>query len=51
MVHSGMVGITELMTDDNFMVWMEEQAEEMLESLTTFEIYNMYCQGKDVELN
>jgi hypothetical protein len=38
-----MVGITELMTDDSFVDWMEEQAEELLENLSTFEVYSLYC--------
>ncbi len=42
MVHSGMVGITELMTDDAFLSWMEGQAEDLLESLSTFEVYSLY---------
>ncbi|MDN5278582.1 MAG: hypothetical protein PWR01_2547 [Clostridiales bacterium] len=42
MVHSGMVGITELMMDDSFLGWMENQEEDFLESLSTFEIYNLF---------
>jgi len=42
MVHPEMVGITELMTDDNFIGWMEKQCDNMLESLSTFEIYTLY---------
>jgi hypothetical protein len=42
MVHSGMVGITELMMDDSFLSWMECQQQDMLESLSTFEIYSLY---------
>ena len=51
MVHSGMVGITELMTDDNFMGWMEDQSEEMLERLSTYEVYTLYCQEQEKNLN
>lgn len=42
MVHPGMVGITELMMDENFMCWMEVQQDDLLESMTTFEIFNLY---------
>lgn len=42
MVHPGMVGITELMMDENFLCWMERQQDDLLESLTTFEIFNLY---------
>jgi hypothetical protein len=42
MVHPGMVGITELMMDENFLNWMEEQTEKLLESKTTFEIFKLY---------
>lgn len=42
MVHPGMVGITELMMDDNFLNWMDIQDEDLLESLSTFEIYSLY---------
>lgn len=42
MVHHGMVGITELMMDDAFLGWMENQSEDLLEKLSTFEIYNLY---------
>ena len=42
MVHPGMVGITELMMDENFLSWMEIQSEEMLESKSTFEIFKLY---------
>lgn len=37
-----MVGITELMMDENFLSWMEIQSEEMLESKSTFEIFKLY---------
>lgn len=37
-----MVGITELMMDENFLGWMEDQADELLESKTTFEIFKLY---------
>lgn len=43
MVHPGMVGITELMTDDRFVGWMEEQSDDLLDTLSTFEIYNRFC--------
>ncbi len=42
MVHPGMVGITELMMDESFLCWMEQQQDDLLESLTTFEIFNLY---------
>ena len=42
MVHPGMVGITELMTDDNFLKWMEAQKDKFLENLSTHEIYKLY---------
>jgi hypothetical protein len=42
MVHPGMVGITELMMDDSFLSWMEVQEEELLETLSTFEIFKLY---------
>ena len=42
MVHPGMVGITELMMDDKFLDWMEGQDEDMLENMSTFEIYSLY---------
>ncbi len=42
MVHPGMVGITELMMDENFLCWMEEQSDEMLENNSTFEIFKLY---------
>lgn len=37
-----MVGITELMMDENFLCWMEQQQDDLLENLTTFEIFNLY---------
>ncbi|MBF0502054.1 MAG: hypothetical protein HQM09_18080 [Candidatus Riflebacteria bacterium] len=43
MVHPGMVGITELMTDDRFMGWMEGQSDDVIESLSTYEIYSRFC--------
>ncbi len=42
MVHPGMVGITELMMDEDFLCWMEAQSDNLLESLSTFEIFNLY---------
>ncbi|HNS10149.1 MAG TPA: hypothetical protein PKN29_10645 [Candidatus Ozemobacteraceae bacterium] len=42
MVHPGMVGITELMMDENFLCWMEEQSDDLLENHTTYEIFNLY---------
>jgi len=42
MVHPAMVGITELMTDDNFLVWMESQEEDLLERLSTYEVYTRF---------
>jgi len=42
MVHPGMVGITELMMDENFLCWMEAQADELLENKSTFEIFKLY---------
>ncbi|MFZ2957494.1 MAG: hypothetical protein WA705_11435 [Candidatus Ozemobacteraceae bacterium] len=47
MVHPAMVGITELMTDDRFMGWMEDQEDDMLEVLSTYEIYSRYCTTLD----
>lgn len=46
MVHPRMVGITELMMDDDFLNWMENQTEELLESLSTFEVYSLYQTAK-----
>ncbi len=42
MVHPGMVGITELMMDEGFLCWMEQQSDDLLENLTTFEIFNLF---------
>jgi len=42
MVHPGMVGITELMMDESFLCWMEDQADELLENKSTFEIFKLY---------
>lgn len=42
MVHPGMVGITELMTDDGFLSWIENQDGSSIERLSTFEIYDLY---------
>jgi len=42
MVHPAMVGITELMTDDTFLIWMENQEEDLLGRLTTFEVYSRF---------
>lgn len=42
MVHPVMVGITELMMDESFLCWMEEQTDDLLENLTTYEIFNLY---------
>ncbi|HEY9069935.1 MAG TPA: hypothetical protein VIV61_06725 [Candidatus Ozemobacteraceae bacterium] len=42
MVHPAMVGITELMTDDAFLGWMENQDEDLLERLTTYEVYSRF---------
>jgi len=42
MVHPAMVGITELMTDDVFLGWMESQDEDLLERLTTYEVYSRF---------
>jgi len=38
-----MVGITELMTDDNFAGWMENQGDDLLAEMSTFEVYSLYC--------
>jgi hypothetical protein len=51
MVHPGMVGITELMTDDRFMGWMERQDDDLLETLSTFEIYRRYCLEENPAIN
>ncbi len=51
MVHSGMIGITELMTDDRFLGWMEEQKDELLASLSTFEIYSLYRNQREEFVN
>jgi len=37
-----MVGITELMMDENFLCWMEDQSDDLLENHTTYEIFNLY---------
>lgn len=42
MVHPGMVGITELMMDENFLCWMEDQKDDLLEKKSTFEIFSLY---------
>lgn len=50
MVYAEMVGVAELMTDDNFLSWVENLDEEDTE-LSTFEIYNRYqeaCAQEDV---
>jgi hypothetical protein len=51
MVHPGMVGITELMTDDNFMMWMEEQENAELDRLSTYEVYSRYCREREQTIN
>lgn len=51
MVHTGMVGITELMMDDSFVGWMERQADDLLDSSTTFEIYRRYCRESGLVIN
>lgn len=51
MVHPGMVGITELMTDDQFAGWMDEQEDEFLAGLSTFEVYSLYCRENEIDLN
>lgn len=51
MVNPRMVGITELMTDDNFLGWMEQQAEDLLSRLSTFEIYSLYCREGEQSVN
>ena len=51
MVHTEMVGITELMTDDNFLGWMENQADDLLDSHSTFEVYHLYCREAEEALN
>lgn len=38
-----MVGITELMMDDRFAGWMEDQADDLLDSLSTYEVYSLFC--------
>lgn len=42
MVYPQMVGIAELMTDDNFLSWMENQSSDLLFRMSTFEIYKLY---------
>ncbi len=42
MVSGRMVGITELMTDANFLGWIEKQENKLLVSLNTLDIYNLY---------
>lgn len=51
MVHSEMIGITELMTDDQFMGWMEAQDDERIENLSSFEVYSLYRREKETGLN
>ncbi len=43
MVHPGMMGVTELMTDETFLLWMENQNEDLLGSIPIFEIYQLFC--------
>ncbi|MBF0546854.1 MAG: hypothetical protein HQM08_20610 [Candidatus Riflebacteria bacterium] len=42
MVHPEMIGITELLLDDRFLGWMEEQPENRLEHLSTYEIFYLF---------
>ena len=51
MVHMEMVGSTELMTDDGFLGWMEQQADDLLEKHSTFEVYRLYCREATDVLN
>ena len=51
MVHPGMVGITELMTDDLFMGWMEAQPDDLLDSLSTYEVYTRFRHESGETLN
>lgn len=45
-VHQGMVGIHELMTDDDFLNWFEKLSDSILNKLTMFEIYRRYMKEK-----
>ena len=48
MVNTKMVGITELMTDNKFVAWVEKQADALLSRLSTFELYQLYSATKKV---
>jgi hypothetical protein len=41
-VHAGMVGIHELMTDDKFLDWFEKLSDKILSKLTMYEIYQKF---------
>ena len=51
MVHPGMVGITELMMDDRFVGWMEDQPDDLLDSLSTYEVYHLFCEQVGETIN
>lgn len=41
-VHPGMVGIHELMTDNKFLDWFEKLSDKILNKLSMYEIYQKY---------
>ncbi len=47
MVHPGMVGITELMTDDSFLAFMETMDESAIATMSVYEIYAAYMEKQD----
>lgn len=47
MVHAGMVGITELMMDDDFLAFMESLPESDAAGMSVYEIYACYQRDAD----
>ena len=45
-VYQKMLGIHELMTDDDFLNWFEKLSDKILNQLTMFEIYQKYLKER-----
>ena len=49
MIYPKMIGVVEAMTDDRFVCWIEKQKDALLNSLSVFELYNLYQESKQVK--
>ena len=49
MIYSKMLGVIETMTDLDFVEWIEQQKDSLLNSLNTFDLYKLYQESKKVK--